>query len=67
MYLCAIKKLNTMEDGIYAKIITSKGEITINLTYELTPGTVGNFVALAEGTMENCFSSRNTGLYGTRG
>ncbi|TRZ42745.1 peptidylprolyl isomerase [Robertkochia solimangrovi] len=42
-----------MQDGIYAKFDTSKGEILVELTYQQTPGTVGNFVALAEGTMEN--------------
>lgn len=42
-----------MQDGIYAKITTEKGEILIKLTFKETPGTVGNFVALAEGNMEN--------------
>ncbi|WP_372472722.1 peptidylprolyl isomerase [Capnocytophaga sp. ARDL2] len=42
-----------MENGIYAKITTPKGEILIKLTHDKTPGTVGNFVALAEGTLEN--------------
>lgn len=42
-----------MENGIYAKFNTSKGEIVVKLTHDLTPGTVGNFVALAEGNMEN--------------
>lgn len=42
-----------MQDGIYAKITTEKGEILIKMTYKETPGTVGNFVALAEGNMEN--------------
>lgn len=42
-----------MKDGIYAKFNTSKGEILIELTYDKTPGTVGNFVALAEGNLEN--------------
>ena len=42
-----------MQDGIYAKITTEKGEILIKLTHKETPGTVGNFVALAEGNMEN--------------
>lgn len=42
-----------MQDGIYAKFSTPKGEILVKLTYDKTPGTVGNFVALAEGTLEN--------------
>lgn len=42
-----------MENGIYAKFNTSKGAILVKLTHDLTPGTVGNFVALAEGNMEN--------------
>lgn len=42
-----------MQDGIYAKFNTGKGSITVQLTYDKTPGTVGNFVALAEGNMPN--------------
>lgn len=42
-----------MENGIYAKITTAKGSILIKLTHDKTPGTVGNFVALAEGNLEN--------------
>jgi len=42
-----------MENGIYAKFNTSKGEILVQLTEDKTPGTVGNFVALAEGKLEN--------------
>lgn len=42
-----------MKDGIYAKFNTPKGAITVKLTHDKTPGTVGNFVALAEGTLEN--------------
>ncbi|MEO2051336.1 MAG: peptidylprolyl isomerase [Allomuricauda sp.] len=42
-----------MQDGIYAKFNTPKGEILVKLTHDKTPGTVGNFVALAEGNMEN--------------
>ena len=42
-----------MNEGIYAKFQTSKGEILAQLEYKKTPGTVGNFVALAEGDMEN--------------
>mgnify|MGYP003654944990 CR=1 FL=1 len=47
------KKKRKMQDGIYAKFNTSKGEILVKLTYDKTPGTVGNFVALAEGKREN--------------
>ncbi len=42
-----------MDNGLYAKIKTSKDDILIKLEFEKTPGTVGNFVALAEGNMEN--------------
>ena len=46
-------KINRMENGIYAKFNTTKGSILVKLTHDLTPGTVGNFVALAEGQLEN--------------
>lgn len=52
-----------MQDGIYAKISTEKGEIIIDLTYKLTPGTVGNFVALAEGHLENEAKPQGTPYY----
>lgn len=42
-----------MQDGIYAKFNTSKGVILAKLTHDKTPGTVGNFVGLAEGQLEN--------------
>ncbi len=42
-----------MQDGIYAKFNTSKGSILVKLTHDKTPGTVGNFVGLAEGQLEN--------------
>lgn len=42
-----------MQDGLYAKFNTNKGTILVNLTFKKTPGTVGNFVALAEGNLEN--------------
>ncbi|WP_046755639.1 peptidylprolyl isomerase [Kordia jejudonensis] len=52
-----------MEDGLYAKLHTTKGEILINLTFKKTPGTVGNFVALAEGQLENNAKSQGTPYY----
>ena len=42
-----------MQDGIYAKFNTAKGSILVKLTHDKTPGTVGNFVGLAEGQLEN--------------
>ncbi len=52
-----------MNNGIYAKFTTPKGEILVNLEYEKTPGTVGNFVALAEGDIENKAKSQGTPYY----
>jgi len=44
-----------MKEGIYANFETSKGLIVIALEYEKTPGTVGNFISLAEGKMKNSY------------
>jgi len=52
-----------MQDGLYAKFNTSKGEILVALEYQKTPGTVGNFVALAEGNMENSVKPQGTPYY----
>ena len=52
-----------MENGIYAKFNTSKGAVLVKLTHDLTPGTVGNFVALAEGNMENKVKPQGTKFY----
>jgi FKBP-type peptidyl-prolyl cis-trans isomerase len=52
-----------MENGLYAKIKTSRGDILINLEFEKTPGTVGNFVALAQGNMENRVKPQGTPYY----
>jgi len=52
-----------MNDGLYAKLNTNKGPITVALEFEKVPGTVGNFVALAEGTMENKVKPRGVPYY----
>ena len=52
-----------MQDGIYAKFNTTKGEILVKLTHDKTPGTVGNFVALAEGNMENSVKPQGKPYY----
>jgi len=52
-----------MDNGIYAKFNTSKGEIVVKLTHDKTPGTVGNFVALAEGNMENSTKKKREPYY----
>ena len=52
-----------MENGIYAKLNTPKGSILVKLTHNLTPGTVGNFVALAEGNMENKVKPQGVKFY----
>lgn len=52
-----------MNDGLYAKIKSSKGDILIQLEFEKTPGTVGNFVALAEGNLENSARPQGQNYY----
>ena len=52
-----------MTEGIYAVIYTQKGTLTLQLHYEKTPGTVGNFVGLAEGNLVNEVKQTGTPYY----
>lgn len=58
-----LQKFNQMENGLYAKFFTSKGTITVSLEYTKTPGTVGNFVALAQGDLENSIKKQGDPYY----
>jgi len=48
-----------LADGLYAKLITSQGDILLKMEFEKTPLTVANFVGLAEGTKD---SNRGKGV-----
>ena len=52
-----------MKEGIFAHLKTEKGNIKIQLTYDKTPGTVGNFVGLTEGSLENKVSLNGEPYY----
>ena len=54
-----------MENGIYAKIITDKGDILVNLEYKLTPITVSNFIGLSLGTLSNYSNRKMQGFMTT--
>ena len=45
--------LKEQADGLYAKMTTNRGDIYLQLEFEKTPMTTGNFVGLAEGTVKN--------------
>ena len=45
-------------DGLFAQITTNRGDIIVKLEYQRAPLTVCNFVALAEGKMDNLRGKR---------
>jgi len=53
------KKDINPQEGIFATLVTNKGEIILNLDYEHVPMTVANFIGLAEGKIKNDAFSEN--------
>lgn len=54
---------SNLGDGLYAKFKVTQGEILVSLEFVKTPMTVANFVALAEGKMENTAKPLGTPFY----
>lgn len=52
-----------LEEGMYAKVTTNKGDILLALEFEKTPMTVANFVGLAEGAIENTHKAAGEPYY----
>lgn len=50
-------------NGLFATISTSKGEIKIKLEFEKTPGTVGNFIGLSLGLINNSIKPLGEAFY----
>jgi cyclophilin family peptidyl-prolyl cis-trans isomerase len=52
-----------MQEGIFATFTTNKGNIKVQLYFDKTPGTIGNFIGLAEGSIENNIIPKGTPYY----
>jgi len=52
-----------MQDGLFAKIKTNKGEILLILHHDKVPGTVANFIGLSEGKIKNSYKSIDSPYY----
>lgn len=50
-------------EGVFARITTNKGVITIRLEHEKAPVTVANFVGLAEGSVKNTARAQGQPYY----
>lgn len=57
------EEFKSLEDGLYAKMTTNHGAMTIKLYEEEAPMTVANFVGLAEGTKENKAKAKGVPFY----
>lgn len=53
----------SLPNGVYAKMETSKGEMIIRFFDKEAPVTVANFVGLAQGTIENTAKPKGTPYY----
>lgn len=54
---------DSLPNGVYAKMQTSKGEMIIQFFDKDAPVTVANFVGLAQGTIENTAKPKGTPYY----
>lgn len=57
------EEFKNLEDGLYAKMTTNHGAMTIKLYENEAPMTVANFVGLAEGTIENKAKKKGVPFY----
>ena len=60
---CKPAKYADLEDGMYADVVTNKGDILLKLEFDKTPVTVANFVSLAEGSNDFVTDSLKGKLY----